>query len=671
MTGERVTTTTVPEGYTDAMASDIDTITQATPADVRGNVEIDASFTSFSFIKDLGEAPAYANQHVDKAFLAEVGSRALIPMAAMPGEKSVETKRTSVAEVERKEPASEKIDRGLGARALDAVRGFRSKVNTAYYNGFATVVGAIPTAKSKQEMLDLSRERKEEYADKPGDGYFTRKWNAIRRNKYEIAAWTPAAALGSIAMMSLAWKTTGIVDASLGGHYNGTANGLPVSYEITPLAYGQPMVIPVGGHTQGLANESGYTQSLIDAGIINPGSDNVRPVDWSAQMAPVSGDTMRMDASDAEGAQQIFNRYTEAKDNGSPVKIVAFSQGTEATARALNMIADQNGGTVPDNVEVILIGSPSGINGLGANPGAAVANPFLSALGMETNVPIPPGAHVTVRTDIADVFGNGGNQSLSKLAEMAVGPGHRVIGPENGVLISREVRDGVTYEVWGDPDGINDPLMRALRDQGAYITPEADRLMGAVLPYGTSATGPVYGTSDGVINALGPAIDSYTGNSGAGTKAVDAVFADPGLRDDIDDVLGLTKIPDLASNAMQHPEQAAQNINEIGAISTDAVNSGIGIVNNPDQAIDATNRALEANGVPGVVPHVDEMRNIANNVAIPVVQQITGVSLPQVPVLPQITPLPGNIAQNPAAIMPTVQSSLNAVSSLLGGLGRR
>lgn len=656
MTGERVTTTTVSEDHVADMAAAVDEVlqpyehlmdetqTSRTTGGQRGSAELDDEFMRNFYISDL--------------FV------------------SSDANETPEANTEHREVVSEeeKTTRSLGARALAAARGFRSKVNTAYYSAVATAVGAIPTAKSKQEMLDLARESKEKYADKPGDGYLTRKLNAIRRHKYEIGAWTPVAAIGSIAMMSLAWKTTGVLDASLGGHngmYNGTVNGQPISYEITPLAYGQPMVIPVGGHTQGLANESGYTQSLVDAGIINPNSDNVRPVDWSAQMAPVSGDTMRMDASDAEGAQQIFNRYTEAKNNGSPVKIVAFSQGTEATARALNMIAEQNGGTVPDNVEVILIGSPSGINGLGANPGAAVANPFLSALGMETNVPIPPGAHVTVRTDIADVFGNGGNQSLTKLAEMAVGPGHRVIGPENGILISREVRDGVTYEVWGDKDGINDPLMRALRDQGAYITPEADRLMGAVLPYGTSATGPVYGTADGVVTALGPAIDSYTGNSGAGIKAVDAVFADPGLRDDLDNALGITKIPDLASNAIQHPEQAAQNINEIGAISTDAVNSGIGIVNNPDKAIDATNRALEANGVPGVVPHVDEMRNIANNVAIPLVEQVTGADLPQVPVLPQITPLPGNIAQNPAAIMPTVQSGLNAVSSLLGGLNRR
>ncbi|MCA9340813.1 MAG: PE-PPE domain-containing protein, partial [Candidatus Saccharibacteria bacterium] len=377
-------------------------------------------------------------------------------------------------------------------RALGRIASASGSINRTYINGMAKMISAFPGTADKEEIFERDRLVKEKYATNRYDGIFKRGYKALRRNQYSIAAWTPVALLGAIALERFA-------SVGMSIYASHTVHPQTIPFETLPFEHlVQSTDIIVGGHTQGDPISSGYVGMLSQAGLYNPENNNV-PIYWSAQMAPISGDSMPMTMSDAEGAQKIVDAVYDA--GGAPVRIFSFSQGTEATLRGLNEIAANNGGQVPDNITVILTGTPSGDLGLGKNTAVQAVNPILKIAGLETDQPIPPGAHIIVRTDVADVFGNGGNQSLGKLAEMAVGPGHREVGPGNGVLLYTYDKDGVTYEVWGDPQGINDPLLRYARDQGLYVSPQAEAFMEAALPYTPPGSEKVYTNATAVTQA--------------------------------------------------------------------------------------------------------------------------------------------------------------------------
>lgn len=434
-----------------------------------------------------------------------------------------------------------------------------SKVNQAASVANVEILSRIPGFDSKEEKIEKARIREEKYRFRDDDDEWTKWKKRFGRNTIKAAAWTPVVLMGIAGTSSLVKPFIPLITEHL------PIESLPFMRTV------QATDIVIGGHTQGDPNASGYVQSLQTAGIYDPSHNNV-DINWSAQMGGLPGDTMPMNVSDAQGAQQVYDAVQNA--GGAPVRIISFSQGTEATSLALNQIAAENGGRVPDNVTVILAGTPSGDLGIGNNPVTnGVMGSFLDQIGFQTKVPIPPGAHVIVRTDIADPFGNGGHQSVLKVGEMLMGPGHQVDGPDNSVLLSTYQKGGVTYEVWGDPQGINDPIMRAMRNAGIPVTPQADKLMNDFLPYTPpNAPGPLYGNANQVMNDLPGAIDSQTHVPGLGNATVNAMQAvDPNARGDMQSYLNLEKIPDQLADAQANPQNAPADVQA-------ATNEGMGAV---------------------------------------------------------------------------------------------
>lgn len=534
-----------------------------------------------------------------------------LPMTKLPEAISDPTEEPEVGSTEWLEakynqpthtPAHEIAEEAEPVHTEAVRRGFGSRILAHINLRIVEAYGAPAAIRAKEQAYHDS----ERFKAKETDSHLRRVSKFLGRNALRGAAAVAGAAGVAYYADSLyehyrqAADTPRIVNA--------TADHLPYrTAEVNLSAISTD--IQVGGHTQGDPVASGYIDSLKAAGMYDDSNKNV-PIFWSANMAPISGDAMPMTLSDAEGASKIVSAVNDA--NGAPVRIFAFSQGTEATARALNDLAAQNGGRVPDNVTVILEGTPSGDIGLGQSPYVHAVDPVLSALNLETHQPIPPGTHVIVRTDVADAFGNGGRQSGAKLLEMAGGPGHVVRGPGNGVLLYTYDKDGVTYEVYGDPDGVNDPLLRIAKQNGLPVTPQAEAFMEAVLPYTPpGSNGPVYADATNVKDKAADLIgDSIRINTGFDATPIahnvaDAVMT-PGRTQDAQSMLDLTRIPDQATEIINNPASAPQNLN---AIHNEIQNGAktVGEYLKPNTWVDAINDGIRGAGVQGFqLPHFQD-----------------------------------------------------------------
>jgi hypothetical protein len=173
-----------------------------TPA--RGAAEIDSNLASGSMIKDLYEAPVYANQFTDQALLDRAAIYSAVPAASAldapmpaaeqphvsaPLQESVPTTVESVPEQQK----------GRIARALGRIATGFKKVDEKYFAGFATVAGVLPGLK-KEKILAAENRHREKYARKDSDSFLLRSYKAFRRNQYRALAWTPAIALGGLAV---------------------------------------------------------------------------------------------------------------------------------------------------------------------------------------------------------------------------------------------------------------------------------------------------------------------------------------------------------------------------------------------------------------------------------------------------------------------------------------
>lgn len=400
------------------------------------------------------------------------------------------------------------------------------------------------------------------------DGRLTRTKKAIGRNAILVGG---GAAFGSVVggYGALVYERLSTAfDNDLVSRFD-SATGIRTT-EVNLTAFTTD--IYVGGHYDGTG--FGIVDLSQGAGIYNPNAHNVQ-IQYSAQMGMLTGEPIPMNVSDAEAAANIVNQYNNCQ--GGPVRIIAFSQGTQGAVRALNEIAATNGGVVPSNVEVIIQGGPSGALGFGKSNYNGLVSPFLDAMGIETTQPIPPGTKVTVRTDIIDVFGNGGNQSGAKLLEMAVGPGHRVVGPENAVLLYCFEENGVKYEVYGDPQGINDPLLRVARDQGFYVSPQAEAFMEAVLPTTPYGAPTQYANATAVTQTGAALIDDtikfHTGIDSVAVRQATNAIMTPERTRDLQAGLNLQRIPDQLAQMGNDPSTIPQNMNAISNEVQDALHT--------------------------------------------------------------------------------------------------
>lgn len=513
------------------------------------------------------------------------------------------------------------LGRGALARAVKGTDRFLTRATTRIES-------------TKEDWDNANAYYAEKYANKDDDNWLTRKWNAFRRNKLKVIAYGPAAALGGFALSrpfaadlasdavhhatgAFNHVSDGVKDigdevyrtvvgprkVSMGEGQELAANAI----NMTPVVHDkQTKVYIMGGHTQGLAHESGYAQSLDDSGAISKG-DDVRALNWRAEMG-MPGESITMIEADTLGGAQVADAIRDS--GGEKVRFEFFSQSTQAGLRGLNEAHAQ--GVDLSNVEVVLNGGPSGDLGLGKNQNISIARPFLSAAELEIDQPIPPGVKVTIRTDIADVFGNGGNQSLLTLGAMAVGPGHLPVGPENSVLISSYQKDGVNYEIWGPKDGINHPITRALKVQGIPITPEAEALANAAAPITMPGQATQYPDGPDVISKAGAAADSYVpGSNGAFQAAANSALANPqfnALTREVDDLVPLLdKVGRINPN---DPIGAINTIQSAMKEGGDVLQSVNQMLQNPAKAlniaVDVANAGINQAGGPAIIPRFDE-----------------------------------------------------------------
>lgn len=617
---ERTTTTTSVSLLPEASPSIASSDTRSLFVDSRGRIDMTDLLTSTrEFSKQLPAAIDYAAP-VDQANYDLPGYDLPTPSLAPRAEMFDD-------EYEEEPQTTENAKRGLGRAALKPFKWLDR--NIAY--GTAWAISKLPTTKTMEEREEYQKTLNEKFKDQDGDSWIRRRINAFGRNRMNILDRLPVYGVGAYAVGRLGgplaidfaddmYHRAGDALDSVGstmsraisgprevtsGEGNGvdmaasTINLTPVQHELKPRVY------VMGGHTQGDPNQ-GFKQMLMDAGVVNEG-DNIHDVHWQAEMG-MPGESINMIEADELGGDQIVDIVRDS--GGEKIQIVLFSQSTQAGFNGLNEAHAQ--GVDLSNVEVIAIGGPSGSDGLGANPNIGISRPFLTAGGLEIDQPLPPGVKLTVRTDIADVFGHGGRQSLLTLAAMAVGPGHLPVGPENSILISRRVENGVTYEVWGPKDGINNPVTRMLKAQGMHITPEAEALANAAVPITMFGQETQYPDGPDVVSKAGAAADSYIpGSNGAFQAAANSALANPqfnSLTREFDDLVPM--VDSLGRINPNDPVGAFNTIANAGKEVNEAVQSLGNLLQNPAKAaniaVDAANAAIRQTGGPALIPRFDE-----------------------------------------------------------------
>lgn len=479
-------------------------------------------------------------------------------------------------------------------------------------------ISALPRTMSMQQRAERQEELNEKYAVGPNDSWTQRRIKAIKRNQLNLRNTVPVYAVGAYALGRLgmpyaigaAHNAGGFIadtyadvndylnkprTVTMGDGQDLAANAI----DYTPVRHNMnaptsATVLTMGGHTQGNAVGSGYVASLEAAGVIEAG-EKVEPVDWSAQMGAVTGPgAMTMETSDQEGAARLIDAVRDT--GGGPVKIVSFSQGTEATLRGLNEIAAQNGGRLPDNMEVILIGTPSGRFGMSNNALVGATSPILNAMGLEIDQPIPPG-NVTIRTHVNDVFGNSADQSGAFTGLMAISPGHQVVEENNSVLLYTYQEGSTKYEVWGSPSGMNHPVSQLLEVNGMPVSPELNNLFEAAVPRTPHGEETRYTDVGQTADALGVYLDSQTGGMPIASGAIDAVMNDQ-----------VTQEFQSLSNLQMLPDQVAKG-DIPGAMNTvnEALETGMSYLENPNKITDMANDALGGAGIPFQLPPLEQI----------------------------------------------------------------
>lgn len=535
--------------------------------------------------------------------------------------------------------------RRLGRSAL----ALPSKINEQYYAGIATVIGALPGTKSKEEIIERDRERQEKYAVHEDDGAWTRTKKLVGRNAMKAAAWTPVAFMGVIGASSLARPVV-----------QGAIEAVPVEH--LPFVNAMKSTdIWVGG--RGDFEAHGIMDLAKRDGVYDEHANNVR-IKYPAGIIRAT-DGSSFNQSNSIATRGIVNAYHEAAANGNQeINIHAFSQGSGGTVDALWEIANApgNNGRVPDNVKVFIDGGPYGPNGFGNSKWAGIAEPALNMMDIDLKKGIPPGTQVYVRTYRADMWGNGGNQSPLTTGAMAMA----LMDPKSGVhdtiapgspIISRENINGVWYEVYGYPDGVQSALGRVAVGNGMHVTPKGDAFLESLAPISENGV-PEYANAREVTATLGPALDEMTGNTGIANNVTDAVMT-PERQGDLQVLLDTQRAAD---------DFAAGNL----PAGMERINDTMGVVTkwmDPGQWGRAIDDGLKGAGLPPMASNFLQSSPNSAPAWTPPVETPAPAWTPPAPQLPP--PVPGAApapAGDPAAL---INQGMNMFNQFMSGFGQR
>lgn len=255
-----------------------------------------------------------------------------------------------------------------------------------------------------------SEERQEKYERHEDDGRFTRARKFLGRNAVKIAGGTLAgvAATGYGALIA-----KGFIDSS--AHHN-----LPVSHqEFTTVA---DVNVVTSGHTDG--NGATGLMPVIKGSSLNAGQ-NIG-IHYPAEIAPIPGETHTLEQSSQIALEQIMEQVNN--NQGKNINLIGYSEGSIATLRAAKQIADANGGQLPGNIKVTILGSPlqPGTGYFNSEQAQAVA-PILEQFGINVSKGQVPtdmnGVHFY--GNYADIWANGNANggSLGSLLDRGIGTG--------------------------------------------------------------------------------------------------------------------------------------------------------------------------------------------------------------------------------------------------------
>lgn len=312
---------------------------------------------------------------------------------------------------------------------------------------------------AKAAELDDRWRNDEKYQVQDDDSRFTRAKKFMGRNALRAAAGTVGGLAATIYATELysrvrygiqAFDAPRVVKMGDGEGYDMAANAIAMQPVERSFESYDTALLMAGGAGQGNLNISPEVRMK---GYHHGGDVLEVPIQYSAQIGPVVGQERMVDSA-AGGTADMVAKYDMLAGTGKPIHLVGYSEGSLVAVDAAWEIANrpENGGKLPDNVKVTLIGSPYAEGGIGDSPAAGLVKPILDGMGIPLDRRLPPGSEV-VYFD-TDPYANGGNNPTTTLMYDALGlamGGHAI--PDQNVDELRAVytdSDGVIHKVYSN-----------------------------------------------------------------------------------------------------------------------------------------------------------------------------------------------------------------------------
>lgn len=592
------------------------------------------STTSVEDMSDLGPTDANSvsnwimNRGRDEVDMDLDISAYLKPLARSANNERITTAHETTAEIDEtfdeiiefNYDQEEATKRSLGRTALSPLKWLDRK--TAYLSG--RVIAALPGTKSWEERQADQEHRNEIYATAAGDSWYQRVRKFIGRNRYNIQDRVAPYALGALAMSrvmphaldlgidvahGISDKASDIAEQLSGPRtltigQDLAANAIdytPVEHDINDIYDSKAIVMGGRGDTTSVM----FYNSMEQQGIADPNADLV---DSPAGIAPVDPVTMEV-SSEIAAAGGV-----EAYDPNSPMlqTIYGYSEGSAGAIKAYNDIVAANGGVKPDNLQLVLVGSPYAQGGFFQSDYVGVAGPVLNSMGIPTDLEVPPGATVVYSPN--DFWANGDNQSflgmMSQLADLG-GAGHN---PDmTGEFYEFTDENGVRHLV---KKGTEHALVELAETHGIPMPPGASEILQKVAPInqGFSDEVPktdVYGAADLTADM----INQQTGTN-LGSALMDNI---PAPMKDLaqSGLTAVNEIPGTAAgiaNGTISPQEGVPQImnqvqdvvEDLGPVLQDPIGAGQNYVNNVVQD------AIPPEAQPFVAPLVDQGMGFVN-----------------------------------------------------------
>ncbi|RYF28207.1 MAG: PE-PPE domain-containing protein, partial [Chloroflexi bacterium] len=254
---------------------------------------------------------------------------------------------------------------------------------------------------------------------------------------------------------------------------------------------------------------------------------------YPAAMIPGIDSTTWNNSADI-ASDSIYNA-TKANGNGYD-HLFGYSQGSGGTLMAAQRIAGENGGVLPDNIDVTMLGAPSTPGtGFFKDTKVQMAKPLFDMMGIDVDPGDAP-AGTTYYGKPGDIWANGGSRNIITQTGQALGTafggthGYSPAELQNPANIITDVNGVKVVHVADDLSGYG----HAARANGLEWSDSAEQLVDAVAP-------------EGIVGRPAPAPDMQAAFT-AGSKVIEETAAFHGMPIDI---------PDAQLPAMPNPMDIA------------------------------------------------------------------------------------------------------------------